>query len=92
MPNHVTNIVEASPVVIQSMLNDDGAVDFDVILPMPDDLGINGANGFYGDAENAAKLMCKEKLSDNPLFFNPHHILLFFKRIYINCNLAGYKV
>lgn len=68
MPNHVTNIVEANPVVINAMLNDDGFVDFKVINPMPDDLSINGASGFYGDAETAAKLMCREKLSESHFF------------------------
>ncbi len=68
MPNHVTNIVEANPVVINAILNDDGVVDFKVINPMPDDLSINGASGFYGDAETAAKLMCREKLSESHFF------------------------
>jgi len=38
MPNHVTNIVtcEGSPEVLKSLLNADGDVDFNAVVPMPE--------------------------------------------------------
>ncbi|SET60252.1 hypothetical protein [Thorsellia anophelis] len=44
MPNHVKNIIESSEVVIQSLLNDEGFVDFNNVLKMPEILE-NTASG-----------------------------------------------
>lgn len=68
MPNHVTNIIKSNPAIISSMLNEDGNVDFKAILPMHNDLTINGARSFFFDSENAAKFMCKEHLSESNIF------------------------
>lgn len=66
MPNHVTNVVEASPEVIKAMLNADGLVDFELIIPRHKDLTLPGM-GVYTNAESAAKLMCRESVPDNEL-------------------------
>ncbi|MFH2379743.1 DUF1281 family ferredoxin-like fold protein [Morganella morganii] len=66
MPNHVTNVVEASPEVIKAMLNADGLVDFELIIPRHPDLTLPGM-GIYTEAESAAKLMCKEMVPDHEL-------------------------
>lgn len=66
MPNHVTNVVEASPEVIKAMLNADGLVDFELIIPRHPDLTLPGM-GIYTEAERAAKLMCKERVPDHEL-------------------------
>lgn len=67
MPNHVTNTIEAPKEVIESMLDSEGFVDFNLIVNRHKDLELNGANGVNGEAECAAELMCKEKPSDNEL-------------------------
>lgn len=67
MPNHVTNIIEANEQVIRSMLNQDGLVDFCQIVPRHKDLELDGDMGISLAAEDAAKLMCKEKPSENEL-------------------------
>lgn len=67
MPNHVTNIIEASPSAIKSMLNEHGLVDFCQIIPKHSDLDLDGSGAIHGDSENAAELMCKEPPSNNEL-------------------------
>ena len=67
MPNHVTNVVEASKKVIQSILNAEGDIDFSMAIPRHNDLLLNGASGVNGDSECAAELMCREKPNDNEL-------------------------
>ncbi len=67
MPNHVTNIIEAKPLVIKSMLNEQGLVDFCHIIPKHSDLDLDGSGMISCDAEYAAELMCKEPPSDNEL-------------------------
>lgn len=67
MPNHVTNVINASKEVISSMLNADGRVDFCIIIPRHDDLLLNGANGVLGDAEIAAQAICKEPAHEHSL-------------------------
>lgn len=44
MPNWITNIVEAPEHVIDAMLNDEGQVDFNTIIPTPEDV-FQGALG-----------------------------------------------
>lgn len=67
MPNHVTNKITAPREVIKSMLDEDGLVDFNMIISRHKDLELNGANGVRGESESAAELMCREKPSDNEL-------------------------
>lgn len=67
MPNHVTNVIEAREEVIKSMLNEEGFVDFCKIIPSHEDLDLDGSDGISCEAEDAAKLMCREKPSDNEL-------------------------
>ncbi|MCF6442058.1 hypothetical protein L1077_21745 [Pseudoalteromonas luteoviolacea] len=67
MPNHITNIIEASPKVIESMLNEEGYIDFNCAIPRHEDLSLNDADSVCSVAESAAQLMCKEKISDNEL-------------------------
>ena len=52
MPNHVTNIIEANEQVIQSMLNQDGLVDFCQIVPRHKDL--DDSFGISCEAEDYA--------------------------------------
>lgn len=39
MPNHMTNLLQAPRAVIADLIGDDGAVDFNEVLPEPADLG-----------------------------------------------------
>lgn len=66
MPNWVTNKVSASPNVIQAMLNKDGHVDFNSIMPSPCPHGADWG-GIYSDAEAAAEAALNIALSDHPL-------------------------
>lgn len=36
MPNHITNIVKAPKEVLDSLINEEGEVDFNLIIPMPE--------------------------------------------------------
>lgn len=40
MPNHVTNIIETRKEVIDYLINDEGAVDFNKVIPMPEALNM----------------------------------------------------
>lgn len=53
MPTHITNIIEASKEVIEFMLDDNGVVDFKLVIPAPDGFDIGGKVIF--SAERAAK-------------------------------------
>ena len=65
MPNWVTNEITASPSVIAGMLVD-GRIDFEVLLPSPCQHGKDW-NGYYGDAETAAELVCNIPTSGHEL-------------------------
>lgn len=61
MHNHVTNVITAAPNVIKSMINHEGVVDFNKVLPF------NGPNDFDGidcSAEEAAEIICGIPVSD----------------------------
>lgn len=66
MPNWVTNKIIASPSVIAAMLNSEGRIDFETMMPSPCPVGSDW-NGVYGDAETAAELVCGIAVSDNTL-------------------------
>ena len=66
MPNWVTNKIVASPTVIAGMLNPEGKIDFDVLLPSPCPHGKDW-DGYYGDAETAAEMVCNAPTSDHEL-------------------------
>jgi hypothetical protein len=53
MPNWVTNEITAAPSVIAAMLNSEGRIDFETMMPSPCPVGSDW-NGVYGDAETAA--------------------------------------
>jgi hypothetical protein len=64
MPNHVTNRVEAPPTVLASMINPEGRIDFNMLLPFS---GEWRWNGILGDAETAAEVATAAPLHDHPL-------------------------
>ena len=66
MPNWVTNEITAAPSVIAAMLNSEGRIDFETMMPSPCAHGRDW-NGVYVDAETAAKLVCGIAVSDNDL-------------------------
>ncbi|MDX7778334.1 hypothetical protein ACTG1L_00745 [Aeromonas hydrophila] len=64
MPNHVTNIIQAPRHVLESLINGEGKVDFNSVV------GFQGKfewNGIRLDAEQAAEVITKAPLSENPL-------------------------
>lgn len=65
MPNWVTTRLSAPKHVIQAMLNEDGRIDFSTIAPFPGPR--DEWDGIYGDAEEAAEIVCGTPLSDHPL-------------------------
>ncbi|MBD1572913.1 hypothetical protein HC725_06415 [Vibrio sp. S17_S38] len=67
MPNHVTTIVQSDSAVIESMLNGDRLVDFNLIIPKHQDLELGSSLGINLAAESAANLMCMEPTSNNEL-------------------------
>lgn len=65
MPNWVTNKIEAPEHVIRAMLNSEGRVDFNLVVPFP---GPHGDwDGIYVDAETAAESVLGVQLSNSPL-------------------------
>lgn len=67
MPNHVTTKINASKEVLSSMLNSDGDIDFEMIIPYPENMQKTIGMGICMGAEKAAELVCNEPLSDHPL-------------------------
>ena len=67
MPNHVTTKINASKEVLLSMLNSDGDIDFEMIIPYPDSMKDTVGMGICMSAEKAAELVCNEPLNENPL-------------------------
>jgi hypothetical protein len=45
MPNHVTNIVKASPKVLASLAGENGAADFATVIPQPEGIETGGCSG-----------------------------------------------
>ncbi len=66
MPNWITNKITAPKQVIESVINDKGHVDFNLMAPFPGPRGTDW-NGIYGDAETAAEKVLGIALSDHPL-------------------------
>lgn len=66
MPNWVTNKVQAPNHVIRAMLNAEGQVDFNTAAPFPGPCGADW-DGIYGDAEEAAEIICGVPASSHPL-------------------------
>lgn len=67
MPNHVTTKIHASKEVLSSMLNEEGHIDFSMIIPYPQEMQDTVGMGICMGAEKAAELVCGEPLSGNPL-------------------------
>lgn len=72
MPNWVTNKIFAAPSVIAGMLNSEGEIDFDVLLPSPCPHGKDW-DGYYGDAETAAEMACNAPTSGHELVRRLEH-------------------
>ncbi len=66
MPNWVTNEITAAPSVIAAMLNSEGRIGLETMMPSPCPVGSDW-NGVYGDAETAAELVCGIAVSDHDL-------------------------
>lgn len=64
MPNHVTNIISAPRHVLESLINDDGRVDFNKVVSFQ---GRFDWNGIRLDAEQAAEVITKAPLSENTI-------------------------
>lgn len=64
MPNHITNKVQAPKEVLASLLNADGRIDFNTIIPFAGTFGWNGIDGL---AETCAEAVTGEPLNDHPL-------------------------
>lgn len=64
MPNHVTNIISAPRHVLESLINEDGHVDFNKVVSFQ---GRFDWNGIRLDAEQAAEVITKAPLSENPI-------------------------
>ena len=58
MPNHVTNIIHAPRHVLESLINDDGNVDFNKVVSFQ---GKFEWNGIRGDSETAAEVITDRK-------------------------------
>lgn len=67
MPNHVTNIIHAPRHVLESLINDDGHVDFNKVVSFQ---GRFDWNGIRLDAEQAAEVITKAPLSENQFIAN----------------------
>lgn len=55
MPNHVTTVINADPIVIDSLAGENGPVDFNAVIPMPStvfrgDLDVDTALDYPGEA------------------------------------------
>ncbi|EJN31881.1 hypothetical protein PMI35_01162 [Pseudomonas sp. GM78] len=64
MPNHVTNKVRAPSHVLQTLINENGKIDFNTILPFG---GQFAWNGIDCAAEEAAQVITAQPLDDHPL-------------------------
>lgn len=64
MPNWVTNKVKAPQEVIHALLNEEGLIDFGMILKFEGEFPWNGV---FGDAETAAEAVLRLPVSDHPL-------------------------
>ena len=53
MPNHVTNSLLAPAHVIDALLDEDGHIDFNLIVPQPENIETGGCNG-----EHAPDVIC----------------------------------
>lgn len=62
MPNHVTSIIHAPRHVLESLLNDDGHVDFNKVVSFQ---GQFKWNGIRGDSETAAEVITNAPLNGN---------------------------
>jgi hypothetical protein len=66
MPNWITNNIKAPPAVIAAMLNTDGQIDFNLMMPSPTPYGNDWELISY-PAETAANAVLGVALSDNPV-------------------------
>lgn len=64
MPNHVTNKVRGPTQVLKSLINENGKIDFNTILPFR---GAFPWDGISGKAETAAEAITAQPLHDHPL-------------------------
>jgi len=65
MPNWVTNKIETSEKVVRAIMNDEGAIDFNEVLPFS---GPNDSwTGIMSVAELGAKILCKIPEHSHPL-------------------------
>lgn len=65
MPNWITTKIEAPKHVIESMLDESGKIDFNKVMPFK---GTHDSfDGIIVQAEDAAKIVCREPLSDHLL-------------------------
>lgn len=63
MPNWVTNEINAPRQVLESMINADGKIDFNRVIPFEGEF----LNGVFGDAETCAEKVLDLPLDDHPL-------------------------
>ena len=64
MPNHITNRVSAPSVVLRSLINEQGAIDFNTLLPFK---GAFPWDYISANAETAAEAISGTPLHDHPL-------------------------
>jgi hypothetical protein len=64
MPNHITNKVQAPKEVLATLLNAEGRIDFNTIIPFT---GTFNWNGIDGRAETCAEAISAAPLNDHPL-------------------------
>lgn len=64
MPNHITNKVSAPSHVLKSLINEQGQIDFNTILPFG---GKFPWDGISGSAETAAEAITAQPLNDHPI-------------------------
>lgn len=64
MPNHITNKVEAPKCVLATLLNNEGKIDFNTVIPF---LGKFDWSGIDGLAETCAEAITATPLNDHPL-------------------------
>ena len=64
MPNHITNRVTAPADVLRSLINEQGIIDFNTLLPFK---GTFPWDYICGNAETAAEAISGTPLNDHPL-------------------------
>ena len=64
MPNHITNKVQAPKEVLAALLNTEGRIDFNTVIPFAGKFEWNGIDGL---AETCAEAISGEALSNHPL-------------------------